>query len=131
MTQHNYEDVTVRVQFARCLNCKHEARLRTFRLCSEVIEKGAQKKVFDGIYRCPFCGSKNPEQWTDTVWERRKVCDVIFQGLRQAPASLDGRMCDLPHILECVLASPELRDVCRDFIDGAANGPRETRARER
>jgi hypothetical protein len=73
MAIEQHEEVTVKVKYARCLNCKHEGCLNSFRLCDQVIEDGKPKKVFDGTYRCPYCGTKDPDTWVDTVHEIRKT----------------------------------------------------------
>lgn len=66
-------------RWGKCRRCKHEAKLSKFRLThnhDQVLADGSvkRKQIFDGVYRCPYCGETNPERIERTViaWELAK-----------------------------------------------------------
>lgn len=66
-------EVTKKTKYARCA-CGFDAKLSRFRLVtiSDVPQAdGSIKQVrhFDGVYRCPMCGTANPKQRIEELTE--------------------------------------------------------------
>ena len=66
-----YTEIKKDIDYARCSKCGHNATSKDFRLMhiTEIVEKGAikRKKTFDGILRCPMCGTENPSVYPETI----------------------------------------------------------------
>ena len=83
MARIEYVEVERSKHFARCLKpgCGFSGERSRFRLTQPEVKGqggGLFKEVrhFDGVYRCPYCGTPGPRQFTETVTELQRRVDA-------------------------------------------------------